>query len=178
MARLVLEDLDFALERGAPILAELIGYGSTADAYHMTEPAPGGEGLVRAIRRALQGAELRPEQVDYINAHGTATRLNDTTETQAVKACFGDHAYKLAMSSTKSMLGHTFGAAGAIEAVISILSIIHSIMPPTINLDYPDAECDLDYIPNQARHGEVRIALSNSMGFGGHNTCLIFQRYE
>jgi 3-oxoacyl-[acyl-carrier-protein] synthase II len=143
------------------ILAELIGYGSTADAYHMTEPAPGGEGLVRAIRRALQCAELCPEQVDYINAHGTATCLNDTTETQAVKACFGDHAYKLAMSSTKSMLGHTFDAAGAIEAVISILSIIHSIMPPTINLDYPDAECDLDYIPNQARHGEVRIALSN-----------------
>src|SRR6266851_3386173 len=164
---LVLEDLDFALERGAPILAEMIGYGSTADAYHMTEPAPGGTGLIRAMERALQGAELRPEQVDYINAHGTATRLNDTTETQAVKACFGDHAYKLAMSSTKSMLGHTFGAAGAIEAVISILSIIHSIMPPTINLDYPDAECDLDYIPNQARHGEVRIALSNSMGFGG-----------
>ncbi|HEX6481318.1 MAG TPA: beta-ketoacyl-ACP synthase II [Ktedonobacteraceae bacterium] len=175
---LLLEDLDFALERGAPILAELVGYGSTADAYHITEPAPGGEGLVRAMERALQSAGLRPEQVDYINAHGTATRLNDTTETQAIKTCFGDHAYQLAISSTKSMLGHTFGAAGAIEAAISILSIVHGIIPPTINQEHPDPECDLDYVPNQARKASVRIALSNSMGFGGHNTCLLFKRYE
>ena len=175
---LLLEDLDFAVERGAPILAELVGYGSTADAYHITEPAPGGERLVRAMERALQSAGLRPEQVDYINAHGTATRLNDATETQAIKTCFGDHAYQLAISSTKSMLGHTFGAAGAIEAAISILSIVHGIIPPTINLEHPDPECDLDYVPNQARRASVHVALSNSMGFGGHNTCLLFKRYE
>jgi 3-oxoacyl-[acyl-carrier-protein] synthase II len=175
---LVLEDLDFALERGAPILAELVGYGSTADAYHMTEPAPGGEGLVRAMERALQSAGLRPEEVKYINAHGTATRLNDATETQAIKTCFGSHAYQLAISSTKSMLGHTFGAAGAIEAAITVLSIIHGIIPPTINLDHPDPACDLDYVPHQARRSEVRVALSNSMGFGGHNTCLAFKQYE
>jgi 3-oxoacyl-[acyl-carrier-protein] synthase II len=175
---LILEDLDFALKRGAPILAELVGYGSTADAYHITEPAPGGEGLVRAMCHALQSAGLHPEQVDYINAHGTATRLNDARETQAVKTCFGDHAYHLAISSTKSMLGHTFGAAGAIEAAISILSIVHGIIPPTINLEHPDPECDLDYVPNQARKASVHIALSNSMGFGGHNTCLLFKQYE
>lgn len=174
----VLEDLDFALERDAPILAELVGYGSTADAYHITEPAPGGEGLLRAMKRALQSAGLRPTQIDYINAHGTATRLNDATETQAIKACFGEHAYQLAISSTKSMLGHTFGAAGAIEAAISVLSIVHGIMPPTINLEHPDPACDLDYIPNQARKAAVQVALSNSMGFGGHNTCLIFQAYH
>ncbi len=175
---LLLEDLDFALERGAPILAELVGYGSTADAYHITEPAPGGEGLVRAMERALQSAGLRPEEVNYINAHGTATRLNDATETQAIKTCFGSHAYQLAISSTKSMLGHTFGAAGAIEAAITVLSIVHGIIPPTINLDYPDPACDLDYVPHQARRSEVRVALSNSMGFGGHNTCLTFKQYE
>jgi 3-oxoacyl-[acyl-carrier-protein] synthase II len=175
---LVLEDLEFALERGAPILAELVGYGSTADAYHITEPAPGGEGLVRAMEQALHCAEVRPEQVDYINAHGTSTPLNDATETQAIKTCFGEYAYKVAISSTKSMLGHTFGAAGAIEAAISILSIVHGVMPPTINLEHPDPACDLDYIPNQARRGEVNVALSNSMGFGGHNACLVFKRYE
>jgi 3-oxoacyl-[acyl-carrier-protein] synthase II len=175
---LILEDLDFALERGAPILAELVGYGSTADAYHMTEPAPGGEGLVRAMERALQSAGLRPEEVKYINAHGTATRLNDATETQAIKTCFGSHAYHLAISSTKSMLGHTFGAAGAIEAAITVLSIVHGIIPPTINLDHPDPACDLDYVPHQARRSEVKVALSNSMGFGGHNTCLAFKQYE
>jgi 3-oxoacyl-[acyl-carrier-protein] synthase II len=175
---LILEDLDFALERGAPILAELVGYGSTADAYHITEPAPGGEGLVRAMERALQSAGLHPEEVNYINAHGTATRLNDTTETQAIKTCFGNHAYQLAISSTKSMLGHTFGAAGAIEAAIAVLSIVHGMIPPTINLDHPDPVCDLDYVPHQARQAEVRVALSNSMGFGGHNTCLTFKQYE
>lgn len=175
---LVLEDLDFALERGAPLLAELVGYGSTADAYHITEPAPGGQGLVRAMEHALQCARLHPEEVSYLNAHGTATCLNDTTETQAIKTCFGKHAYQLAISSTKSMLGHTFGAAGAIEAAISILSIVHGIIPPTINLEHPDPKCDLDYVPNQARKAAVRVAVSNSMGFGGHNTCLIFKRYE
>ncbi len=175
---LVLEDLDFALERGAPILAELVGYGSTADAYHVTEPAPGGEGLVRAMNLALQGAGLHPEEIDYINAHGTATRFNDATETQAIKTCFGSHAYQLAISSSKSMLGHTFGAAGAIEAAITVLSIVHGIIPPTINLDHPDPACDLDYVPHQARRSAIKVALSNSMGFGGHNTCLAFKRYQ
>ncbi|HYB01818.1 MAG TPA: beta-ketoacyl-ACP synthase II [Ktedonobacteraceae bacterium] len=175
---LLLEDLEFAKARGATILAEMVGYGSTGDAYHVTEPAPGGAGLVRAMRRALQKANLRPDQIDYINAHGTSTPYNDRTETQAIKTCFGDHAYNVAISSTKSMIGHTLGAAGAIEAVISIMSILTGIMPPTINLHHPDPECDLDYIPNVARHGEVNVALSNAMGFGGHNTSLIFKRYE
>ena len=173
---LVLEEREFALARGAPILAELVGYGATADAYHITEPAPGGEGLRRAMERALQTAGLRPEEVGYINAHGTATRLNDVAETQAIKACFGRHAYHLAISSTKSMLGHTFGAAGAIEAAVAVLSIVHGVIPPTINLEHPDPLCDLDYVPNQARKAEVGVALSNAMGFGGHNTCLAFKQ--
>src|SRR6266705_5264017 len=175
---LILEDLDFAKARGAKILAEMVGYASTGDAYHVTEPAPGGEGLVRAMRRALQKAGLRPDQVDYINAHGTSTPYNDRTETQAIKACFGEHAYKLAISSTKSMTGHTLGAAGAIEAVISIQSILTGIIPPTINLHHPDPDCDLDYVPNEARQAAVNVAMTNSMGFGGHNACLIFKRYE
>jgi 3-oxoacyl-[acyl-carrier-protein] synthase II len=175
---LILEDLDFALERGAPILAELIGYGCTGDAYHETSPAPGGAGLVRAMRRALQKARIQPEEVDYINAHGTSTEPNDANETKAIKTCFGEHAYRLAVSSTKSMVGHTLGAAGAVEAVISIQSILTGIIPPTINLHHPDPECDLDYVPNEARHATVNIAMSNSMGFGGHNTCLVFKRYE
>ncbi|HLG60615.1 MAG TPA: beta-ketoacyl-ACP synthase II [Ktedonosporobacter sp.] len=177
-AMLILEDLEFAKARGAKILAELVGYGSTADAYHVTEPAPKGTGLVRAMRRALQKANLRPEQIDYINAHGTSTPPNDRTETQAIKDCFGEHAYRVAISSTKSMLGHTLGAAGAVEAVISLQTILTGIIPPTINLHNPDPECDLDYVPNEARHATVNVALSNSMGFGGHNTCLIFKRYE
>lgn len=175
---LILEDLDFAKARGAPILAELIGYGSTGDAHHITEPAPGGSGLVRAMRRALQKAGLQPDQVDYINAHGTSTPYNDRTETQAIKTCFGDYAYHVAISSTKSMTGHTLGAAGAVESVISIMAIQTGIIPPTINLHQPDPECDLDYVPNEARQATVNIAMSNSMGFGGHNTCLIFKRYE
>jgi 3-oxoacyl-[acyl-carrier-protein] synthase II len=177
-AMLILEDLEFAKARGATILAEMVGYGSTGDAYHVTEPAPGGEGLVRAMRRALQKAGLRPDQVDYINAHGTSTPYNDRTETQAIKTCFGEHAYRLAISSTKSMIGHTLGAAGAVEAVISVMTILTGVIPPTINLHHPDPECDLDYVPNEARHATVNIAMSNSMGFGGHNTCLIFKRYE
>ena len=175
---LILEDLDFARARGAKILAELVGYGSTADAYHVTEPAPGGEGLVRAMRRALQKADLRPDQIDYINAHGTSTPFNDRTETQAIKTYFGEHAYRLAVSSTKSMTGHMLGAAGAAEAVICVLAIQTGILPPTINLRHPDPECDLDYVPNEARRRSIDVAMSNSMGFGGHNTCLIFKRYE
>ena len=175
---LILEDLDFARARGAKILAELVGYGSTADAHHVTEPAPGGEGLVRAMRRALQKADLRPDQIDYINAHGTSTPFNDRTETQAIKTYFGEHAYRLAVNSTKSMTGHMLGAAGAAEAVICVLAIQTGILPPTINLRHPDPECDLDYVPNEARRRLIDVAMSNSMGFGGHNTCLIFKRYE
>ena len=175
---LILEDLDFARVRGAKILAEIIGYGSTADAYHVTEPSPGGEGLVRAMRRALQKAGLLPEQIDYINAHGTSTPFNDRTETQAIKTYFGEHSYHLAVSSTKSMTGHMLGAAGAAEAVICVLAIQTGILPPTINLRHPDPECDLDYVPNEARRRPIDVAMSNSMGFGGHNTCLIFKRYE
>jgi len=175
---LILEDLDTAKARGATILAELVGYGCTADASHITAPAPGGEGLVRAMRRALQKANLRPDQIDYVNAHGTSTPFNDSTETQAIKTCFGEYASKVAISSTKSMTGHTLGAAGAVESVISIMAIQTGIIPPTINLHNPDPECDLDYVPNKARQATVNIAMSNSMGFGGHNTCLVFKRYE
>ncbi|GCE18507.1 beta-ketoacyl-ACP synthase II [Dictyobacter kobayashii] len=177
-AMLILEDLEFAKARGATILAELVGYGSTGDASHVTAPAPGGEGLVRAMRRALQKAGLQPEQVDYINAHGTGTEFNDSTETQAIKTLFGAHAHRVAISSTKSMTGHTLGAAGAVEAVISIQTILNGIIPPTINLHHPDPACDLDYVPNEARHATVNVAMSNSMGFGGHNTSLVFKRYE
>ena len=174
---LILEELDFARARGAKILAELVGYGTTVDAYHVTEPAPGGEGLVRAIRRALQKAGLRPDQVDYINAHGTSTPYNDRTETQAIKTCFGEYAYRVPISSSKSMTGHTVGASGAIEAVISIMTILMGVITPTINLHHPDPTCDLDYVPNEARQATVNVALSNSMGFGGHNACLIFKRF-
>lgn len=175
---LILEDLEFAKARGARILAEMVGYGCTADAFHVTNPAPAGVGLVRAMQMALRKAGLRPEQVDYINAHGTSTPPNDGTETQAIKTCFGDHAYKLAVSSTKSMTGHTLGAAGAVEAVISIMALQTGILPPTINLHHPDPECDLDYVPNKARQANINVVMSNSMGFGGHNTCLVFKRYE
>ncbi|QBD78562.1 beta-ketoacyl-[acyl-carrier-protein] synthase II [Ktedonosporobacter rubrisoli] len=175
---LILEDLEFALERGAPILAEMAGYGSAADAHHITDIEPGGDGLIRAMQRALQKAGLRPDQVDYINAHGTSTRLNDAAETQAIKTCFGEYASRVAISSTKSMIGHTFGAAGAIEAIIALLSIVHGVIPPTINLHHPDPECDLDYVPNEARRTPVHVAMSNSMGFGGHNACLLLRRYE
>ena len=177
-AILILEDLEFARARGATILAEMVGYAATGDAYHVTEPAPGGSGLVRAMKRAMQKADLHPEQIDYINAHGTSTPYNDQTETQAIKTCFGEHAYRLAISSNKSMIGHTLGAGGAIEGVASIMTILTGIIPPTINLHHPDPDCDLDYVPNEARHATVNVALSNSMGFGGHNTSLIFKRYE
>lgn len=175
---LVLEELDFARARGATILAEMVGYGSTADAYHVTEPPPGGIGIARAMRRALHKAGLRPEQIDYINAHGTSTPYNDLTETNAIKSCFAEHAYQVPISSTKSMIGHTIGAAGAIEAVVSIMSILTGIIAPTINLHHPDPDCDLDYTPNNAREATVNVAISNSMGFGGHNACLIFKRFS
>ncbi|GCE10465.1 beta-ketoacyl-ACP synthase II [Tengunoibacter tsumagoiensis] len=177
-ATLILEDLEFAKARGARILAELVGYGCTSDAHHVTEPVPGGDGLIRAMRKALLKSGLRPDQVDYINAHGTSTGPNDRTETAAIKACFGEHAYRVAISSTKSMTGHTLGAAGAVEAVISIQSILNGIIPPTINLHHPDPECDLNYTPNEAVRANVNVAVSNVMGFGGHNTSLIFKRYE
>lgn len=175
---LILEELEFAKARGATILAEMVGYGCTSDAHHVTDPAPGGLGIARAMQRAMQKAGLRPEQVDYINAHGTSTPPNDRTETQAIKTVFGEHAYKLAISSTKSMIGHTLGAAGAVEAVISIQTILSGVIAPTINLHHPDPECDLDYVPNEARHARVDVAMSNVLGFGGHNTSLVFKRYE
>jgi 3-oxoacyl-[acyl-carrier-protein] synthase II len=175
---LILEDLDFARARGATILAEIVGYGSTADAYHMTEPASGGVGLVQAMRRALQKAGLHPDQIDYISAHGTSTPFDDRIETQAIKACLGEYAYRVPISSIKSMIGHTMGASGAIAAVISIMTILTGVIPPTINLRHSDPECDLDYVPNKARQASVNVVLSNSMGFGGHNACLVFKRFE
>ncbi len=173
---LVLETEEHARARGARIYCELAGYASTADAHHITEPAPGGAGLARAIRRALKKAEIAADAVDYVNAHGTGTVYNDRTETQAIKSVFGAHAYELAISSTKSMVGHTFGAAGAIEAGVTILAMRRGILPPTIIYAHPDPDCDLDYVPNTAREATVGIALSNSMGFGGHNAVLVFRR--
>ena len=173
---LILEDLDFARSRGATILAEMVGYGSTADAYHVTEPPPGGTGMAKAMRRALQKAGLHPDQVDYINAHGTSTLYNDRTETNAIKDCFGEYAYRVPISSIKSMIGHTMGASGAIEAVVSIMSILTGIIAPTINLHHPDPECDLDYVPNRARDTTVNVAMSNSFAFGGLNAVLLASR--
>jgi len=173
---LLLEEEEHARARSARIYSELVGYGATADAHHITEPAPGGAGLVRALKRALVKAELGPDDVSYINAHGTATVLNDRNETAALRTVFGADT-KTPISSTKSMIGHTLGAAGGIEAAISALATYHNIMPPTINLTHPDPECDLDYIPLSAREGKVNVALSNSMGFGGHNAVLAFRKY-
>jgi 3-oxoacyl-[acyl-carrier-protein] synthase II len=175
---LILEDRDHALARGARIYAELIGYASTADAYHVTEPAPAGAGLARAMRRAMEKASITPADVQYINAHGTGTPYNDRTETQAIRSVFGERAHDVAVSSTKSMIGHTLGAAGGIEAGITALAVQNGIMPPTINLTHPDPECDLDYVPNTARKADVEVALSNSMGFGGHNAVLVFRRHD
>jgi 3-oxoacyl-[acyl-carrier-protein] synthase II len=169
----ILEDLEHARARGARIYAEVLGYAATSDAHHITEPAPGGAGLARALRRALKKADLRPEQVEYINAHGTSTRYNDRDETAAIKSTFGDHAYKLAVSSTKSMTGHLMGAAGGVEIGITALALRDGLLPPTINYEHPDPECDLDYIPNTARRQDITVALSNSMGFGGHNAVVI-----
>lgn len=175
---IILEELEHALKRGARIYAEIVGYGATGDAYHITAPAPGGEGGVRAMRQALHDADMQPEDIDYINAHGTSTEYNDKYETMAIKEVFGEHAYKLAVSSTKSMTGHLLGAAGAVEAIFSVLSIYDGVIPPTINYETPDPECDLDYVPNVARKQDVRAVLSNSLGFGGHNATIIFKKYE
>jgi 3-oxoacyl-[acyl-carrier-protein] synthase II len=172
---LVMEELGHARERGAKIYAELAGYGLTADAYHITSPAPEGEGAARCMTMALHDAGVEPSMVDYINAHGTSTKYGDELETAAIKSVFKEHAHKLAVSSTKSMTGHLLGAAGGVEAVICCLSMHNSIMPPTINLDNPDAGCDLDFVAHTARPKEVRYALSNSFGFGGTNACLLFK---
>lgn len=175
---IVLEDLEHALARGAHIYAEIIGYGSTGDAYHITAPAPGGEGGARAMKMAINDGGLKPEDVDYVNAHGTSTGYNDKFETAAIKEVMGDYAKKVAVSSTKSMTGHLLGAAGGIEAIISVLAIKEGIIPPTINYETPDPECDLDYVPNEARKQDVKVVMSNSLGFGGHNATLVFKKYE
>ncbi|MBU8791441.1 beta-ketoacyl-ACP synthase II [Oceanobacillus caeni] len=174
---LVLEELDHALSRGATIYAELIGYGATGDAYHITSPAPDGEGAKRSMEEAIKDAGISPDQVDYINAHGTSTFYNDLYETIAIKQLFGEHAYELSVSSTKSMTGHLLGGAGGVEAIFSILAIRDSIMPPTINYETPDEELDLDYVPNVAKEKNLNITLSNSLGFGGHNATIVFKKF-
>lgn len=174
---LVLESVDHAIARGARIYGEIVGYGMTCDAYHMTSPVPGGEGAARAISLALKDAHITPEQVSYINAHGTSTPANDSTETAAIKKALGQHAYQVAISSTKSMTGHLLGGSGGIEAVATVMAIAHDRVPPTINLQNPDPDCDLDYIPNTSREHTVTVALSNSFGFGGHNVTLVFKKF-
>ena len=176
-AVLVLESLDHALKRNANILAELAAYGATSDAFHITQPAQDGGGGAQAMLMALRKAGLTPRDIDYINAHGTSTSLNDKCETMAIKAVFGEDAHRIPVSSTKSMMGHLIGAAGAIEAIVCILAMQHGMVPPTINLEHPDPDCDLDYVPNVAREKRVRAAMSNSFGFGGHNSVLLFREY-
>ncbi|ADL69001.1 beta-ketoacyl-[acyl-carrier-protein] synthase II [Thermoanaerobacterium thermosaccharolyticum] len=176
-ATLILESLEHAIKRGAKIYCEIVGYGATADAYHITAPAPEGAGAARAMKLALKDADIIPEDIDYINAHGTSTEYNDKYETMAIKNVFGQHAYKLKVSSTKSMTGHMLGASGAVEAVATVLAIKNGIVPPTINYETPDPECDLDYVPNKALEMEINYALSNSFGFGGHNATLVFKKY-
>jgi 3-oxoacyl-[acyl-carrier-protein] synthase II len=175
---LILEEREKAIKRGAKIHGEVIGYGANGDAHHITAPAPEGEGAARCMRLALKDAGVAPSDIDYINAHGTSTEYNDANETQAIKKVFGEHAFKLPVSSTKSMTGHLLGAAGAVEGVFSVLALAHGIIPPTINYENPDPDCDLDYVPNQARRADIRVALSNSFGFGGTNACVIFRRSE
>ncbi|EAF6548136.1 beta-ketoacyl-[acyl-carrier-protein] synthase II [Listeria monocytogenes] len=174
----ILEEYEHAKARGAKIYAEIVGYGATGDAYHITAPAPNGEGAARAMKMAIDDAGLTPDKIDYINAHGTSTPYNDEYETQAIKTVFGDHAKKLAISSTKSMTGHTLGASGGIEAIFALLSIRDSIIAPTIHLKNQDEVCDLDYVPNEAREANVNVAISNSFGFGGHNATLVFKKME
>ena len=174
----IMEELEHAKVRGAPICGEIVGYGYNGDAYHITAPSPDGDGSIRCMRLALKDARIAPEQVDYINAHGTSTDLNDASETIAIKKVFGAHAYKIPVSSTKSMIGHLLGAAGAVEAIFSILAIRDQVCPPTINYEHPDPACDLDYVPNKARKHAIDVAISNSFGFGGTNAVLAFRRYE
>ena len=175
---IILEEYEHAVARGAKIYAEIIGYGSTGDAHHITAPAPEGEGAARAMKQALDDAGVSPEQINYINAHGTSTPYNDQFETMAVKTVFGEHAYNLAMSSTKSMTGHLLGAAGGVEAIFSVLALHEGILPPTTNLEKPDPLCDLDYVPNVARKEDIDYALSNSLGFGGHNASILFKKMK
>jgi len=175
---LILEELEFARRRNARILAEIVGYGMSADAFHLTAPSPDGDGAYRVMRNAMRDAAIAPEQVDYINAHGTSTDAGDKAETKAIKRAFGDHAYKVAVSSTKSMTGHLLGGSGGIEAGISVMALRDQVAPPTINYENPDPDCDLDYVPNHARPMKIDYALSNSFGFGGTSGCLIFKRYS
>jgi 3-oxoacyl-[acyl-carrier-protein] synthase II len=175
---LILEEMNQALERGADIYAEIVGYGLSGDAYHISAPEPQGEGAISCMEMALNFANMKPQDVDYINAHGTSTQLNDLSETKAVKKVFEEHAYNLAISSTKSMTGHLLGGAGGVEAIYSILAIKHGLLPPTVNYDNPDPECDLDYVPNVPREADVKVAMSNSFGFGGTNASLLFKAYE
>jgi 3-oxoacyl-[acyl-carrier-protein] synthase II len=175
---LVIEELEQALKRGARIYAEIVGYGMTCDAYHMTSPVPGGHGATKAIELALVDGNLNPNQVDYINAHGTSTQANDSNETKAIKKALGERASQIAVSSTKSMTGHLLGGSGGIEAVATVMAIANDRVPPTINLENPDPDCDLDYVPNSSREQEVNVALSNSFGFGGHNVTLAFKKYS
>ncbi len=175
---LVLETLEHAKKRGAKIYAELVGYGANGDAYHMTAPSPDGDAAVKCMQTAIKGAKLNPSDISYINAHGTSTAMNDKLETAAIERVFGDYAYKIPVSSTKSMTGHMLGAAGAVELIACVLAINNNIIPPTINYEFPDPECDLDYVPNTAREAKVNVALSNSLGFGGHNATLVVKRFE
>ena len=175
---LIIEELEHALKRGANIIAEIMGYASTNDAYHITAPDPEGEGSVMCMKMAIKDADLDVEDIDYINAHGTSTEFNDKFETKAIKTVFGEKAYKLPVSSTKSMTGHLLGAAGAVEAIISTLAIRNGFIPPTINYKTPDPECDLDYVPNKGRKADISCALSNSLGFGGHNATIIIKKYQ
>jgi 3-oxoacyl-[acyl-carrier-protein] synthase II len=175
---LILEELEYALSRGARIYAEIVGYGMTCDAYHMTSPVPGGVGAARAMSLALKDGNLTPEQVSYVNAHGTSTPMNDSTETAAIKRALGEHAHQISISSTKSMTGHLLGGSGGIEAVASVMAIANDRVPPTINYENPDPDCDLDYIPNESREQTVEVALSNSFGFGGHNVTLAFKKFK
>ena len=175
---LILEELTQALERGADIYAEMAGYGLSGDAYHVSAPEPDGGGAISCMDMAIKDAGIDPKDIEYINAHGTSTKLNDLSENKAIKAVFGEHAYNLAVSSTKSMIGHVLGGAGGIEAVFTVLAIKHGIIPPTINYETPDPECDLDYVPNVARKAEVRVAMSNSFGFGGTNATVVLKAYE
>jgi 3-oxoacyl-[acyl-carrier-protein] synthase II len=176
-AMMILEEETYALKRGAPILAELIGYGATSDAFHLIQPSPDGVNATRAVKLAMEKGGISPGDVDYINAHGTATVLNDRTETNVIKQAFGEYARKIPISASKSMIGHLLGASGSIEAVITILAMQNGIVPPTINLTHPDPECDLDYVPNVARKANIKTAVTNSFGFGGHNSVLIFRKY-